>query len=213
MQLESLLCCHASCLSVLRRALEKGENRYRDISLATVLSYAFNAHHMMVINRRAVVSNITYQEAEQLSEAYANVMGMEIPPSAIMPSEKNVDAAIESYRQYTLSREIILDFGYEEGDVDAFCKMVENAPADNGLLGFFLNNYYYLYAIRNIYDYINGVIDKEHIILMSHDGIKLHPMTDTEVFAFARNMTAAVRKFKEITEKRNKRKPLKDNKC
>ena len=189
-------------------------NRRRQITLAVVLSVAFDEFHQARVNSVCANAKTTYLEAEQAADFFGNMFDMEVPIDAFLPSEKRVDAAIDHYQKYAEHRKIIEMFGYKQDDMDAFFKQIEHGAWKMGLTTFLMfNSIGYEYAIRAVYDYIEGTISLEQMQkgLVVFYPPELRPMSKAHLFAFSKTMFRLVREFEELVEKRQKRAENKNN--
>lgn len=193
----------------LRREYIHTARRQRQASLAALLCIAFDEYHQMCLNRVCSEGDTTYSEAEMMAGLFGEMFQMDISADAFLPDERKADEAIGHYRKYAEYRKMMPSLGYDEGDLDAFCKQVEHAAWRLGLIPFYaFNSVGYVYAMRGVYDYLCGSVTKEQMqrMLVIFYPPDLRKMDDGEVRRFAKMMFRAVREFQDIADKRKERK-------
>lgn len=197
-------------LDTLRMEYDHCAARYVDVALAATLCVAFDNFEQMNLNRICANSDTTYQEAEELAEAFSEVFDLDVPVENFMPNtDKRSDMVIHYYNLYKEDRESIVGFGYAKEDLDAFCKMAFYQPHKNGLGQFVaFNSVDYKRNITSVYRYLYGGID----FFMLQRGMTsytppsdLKPMTRKQVMAFVRTMKKVLDTFRGISKKRTKR--------
>ena len=195
-------------LDVLRKEYAHVSRRYREISLVSTLCVAFDAFNQMQLNRISAESDITYQEAENTADALGEVFGMEIPASAFLPDEKRIDKAIEFYKKYKSMSELIVYYGYEQEDLDAFCKQIFYDPWKYKLGTFktFVSTGY-MYNMIAACDYVYGRISAEQLNKAMFKFIppSLLPMDKDDIRCLIKTMIRALWVFEDIAEKRKTR--------
>ncbi len=183
--------------------------RNRRVELAALLCATYNAFQSYTLYSVCANSEFSYTEAEQMSEEYSSMFGVEIPTSAFLPNaDKYSDLSIHFYKEYSRCCKELDGKGYDKGTVDAFCNMVLNGAEGYRLQMFrSLNAFGFSQSMMTFYAYVKGAANIEELkngmVIFGHGGMQR--MTPSMIKLFIRTMYRVVYAFEDIATKRKER--------